>query len=196
MSTNRGEVQVQFLKDVLANNGRIAKGNFSLQRGLLENLAPTYYLTLEQSGVRSLQEFSWTPELESYLLFDLGLKMTSVDDDVERFAQILLNNLANAEALFGGPNYVRAVLVEILREKPQYRLDDLIQRIAVAKPARGKHWAACREFLLHSIEGLQNSVYFNLDYKDEAVTLMSRALEIVLDETFHISTSEMLFPSE
>jgi len=68
MSKTRGQSQVEFLRDVAADGGRIAKAEFSLNREMWKDMSPTYYLTLDQKGVRSHQEFPWTPELEKYLL--------------------------------------------------------------------------------------------------------------------------------
>ena len=67
----KGEFQVDFLRSVAANQGRIESARFSLQRGPLRFPEPLYSLTLEQHGTRSLQQLAWTPELETYLLFDL-----------------------------------------------------------------------------------------------------------------------------
>jgi hypothetical protein len=188
-------VHVEFLKDVLAHGGRIEKARFSLQRGPLKSVEPTFYLTLEQNGVRSLQELPWTPELEKFLLFELARKLESPNDEAERFAAILLNNFATAESQHG-EDYARAVLVELLSNKPEYNLAELLRRIPVHRPSHGsKHYAECADFLSKSIAGLQNEAILGLRYvPNEAISIMSAALRIALDESFSISASEMLFP--
>ena len=130
MSKTRGQSQVEFLRDVAADGGRIAKAEFSLNRDMWKDMSPTYYLTLDQKGVRSHQEFLWTPELEKYLL-QAGVTAASPEEEAERFATILMNNLTRAQQDHG-KDYARSVLVDILRGRPEYGLDRLLARI----PAR------------------------------------------------------------
>ncbi|MBK7538622.1 MAG: hypothetical protein IPI49_25275 [Myxococcales bacterium] len=197
MASTRGQAQVAFLSSVKASGGKIAGARFSLQRGPLKFIEPTYWLTLDQAGGRSLQELPWTSELEEYLLFQLGLKMDAEDDESQRFAAILLNNLRKAESIHG-KDYARAVLVEVLRAKPGYDLADLLDRAATPRPSSGsEHYRDCRTFLEHSVDGLRDSAQLNLEYgPDEASRLMEAALRITLDEAFHISTADLLFPRQ
>jgi hypothetical protein len=194
MSKTRGQSQVEFLRDVDADGGRIAKAGFSLNRDMWKDVSPTYYLTLDQKGVRSHQEFRWTPELEKYLL-QAGVTAASPDEEAERFATILMNNLTRAEQDHG-KDYARSVLVDILRGRPEYGLERLLDRIPAYRPSQsGRSFAACTQFLTTSIDGLQNEAQIALRYSpDQARDLMRAALEILLDETFLISSSDALFP--
>jgi hypothetical protein len=194
MSKTRGQSQVEFLRDVDADGGRIAKAEFSLNRDMWKDVSPTYYLTLDQKGVRSHQEFLWTPELEKYLL-QAGVTAASPEEEAERFATILMNNLTRAQQDHG-KDYARSVLVDILRGRPEYGLDRLLARIPANRPSQsGRSFAACMQFLTTSIDGLQNEARIGLRYSpDQARDLMRAALEIVLDETFLISSSDALFP--
>lgn len=194
MSKTRGQSQVEFLRDVDADGGRIAKAEFSLNRDMWKDVSPTYYLTLDQKGVRSHQEFLWTPELEKYLL-QAGVTAASPEEEAERFATILMNNLTRAQQDHG-KDYARSVLVDILLGRPEYGLDRLLARIPAHRPSQsGRSFAACTQFLTTSIDGLQNEARIGLRYSpDQARDLMRAALEILLDETFLISSSDALFP--
>lgn len=197
MTKSKGQVQVEFLRDLISQGGRIVKANFSLQRGLLENVEPKYYLTLEQNKMRSLQELSWTPEIEEFLLFDQQRSVETEDEEAERFASILSNNLKDAEHRFG-KDYSQAVFVQILRERPQYPLSDSLKRVPTYPPGRDSHsYGPCTAALTRSIDGLHNTAIMTLGYdKDTAAILMTRALSIVLDEAFYISAREKLFPTQ
>lgn len=196
MAHSRGQIHVDFLKSIAARGGKIINARFSLQRGLLKFVEPVYWLTLEQQGVRSLEECSWSSELESYLLFDARLRTDTEEDEVQRFAAILLNNLRTAEAEHGGKDFVHAVLVEVLHLRPEYALQPLLKRVATAKPSTSStHHTACVSFLLHSIDGLRNTAIASLGYSaEEATARMRTALQIVLEEIFHLSAIEQLFP--
>jgi len=193
--TAKGQFQVDFLRSVVTNGGQIESVRFSLQRGPLEFPEPIYSLTLEQREVRSLQELPWTPELETYLLFELQRRVDREDEEAERFAAILLNNIETA-AERHGKDYAHAILVALLRERGDSRLMPLLDRATPARPsASGQHHAACTAFLRDSIDGLQSSASVNLGYSPEqALALMHEALAIVLDETFHLSGADLLFP--
>ncbi len=195
MASPKGQFQVDFLRSVIANGGRIEKARFSLQRGPLKFIEPIYSLTLDQHGVRSLQELSWTPEVERYMLFDAPRQVDDLGEEAERFAAILLNNLETAAAQYG-KDYSQAVLVAMLRARPQYDLKGLIDRAATPRPSNGsRHYADCTAFITHSIDGLQETAIRALKHPPaQALSLMNEALRIVLDETFHISAADMLFP--
>ncbi len=196
MAASRGQSQVDFLKSVVANGGRIVGARFSLQRETLKAAEPYYWLTLEQHGARSLQELQWTSELEEYFLFEAPQKMDTRDDEIQRFAVILLNNLRTAESVYGGRDFAHSVLVDVLRQRGEFGLQSLLERTGAAAPSRGsRYYLDCAAFLQHSIDGLRNTASVALGYKnDEGVELMRSALEIVLDEVFHISTADALFP--
>jgi len=191
----RGQFQVDFLKTVIASGGQIASAHFSLQRSPVQRSEPLYSLTLDQQGVHSLQEFPWTAELEKYLLFEVRRKMDVPEEEAERFAAILLNNLATAET-DTTKDFAQAVLVAVLRERPEYELQALLDRTGVAAPSQASaRGAACATFLRNSIDGLRNTAIATLQYPPEQATrLMHDALDIVLDETFHLAAAELLFP--
>lgn len=193
--TETGQFYLDFVKGVLANNGRIVAARFSLQRGLLRQIDPLFVLTLEQNGVRSLQELPWTPELEKYLLLELRLKTSSFEEEAERFAAILLNNLETAERDFGR-DFARAVLVEILRSRPEYEIGEWLAAASTYSPSHSSSaYASCSQFLRESIDGLHNTASLVLGYDpDTSVSLMARALGLSLDEVFHISARKALFP--
>ncbi len=192
----KGEFQVDFLRSVAANQGRIESARFSLQRGPLRFPEPLYSLTLEQHGTRSLQQLAWTPELETYLLFDLRRKVDRFEEEAERFAAILLNNFETAAASYG-KDFARAVLLTILRDRSEYALDSTLTKLGVARPSQtNRHYADCVAFLKHSIDGLDNTASSHLGYsREQALSLLRAALEILLDETFHISGAAELFPT-
>lgn len=135
MANTRGQFQVDFLRSVVANGGKIAGARFSLQQGGLKAIEPMYSITLDQHGVRSLQELAWTPELEKLLLFDLRCKMDTREDEAERFAAILLNNIGTAETHHGGKDFAHAVLVAELRDRREYNLEALLDRAGTAARA-------------------------------------------------------------
>jgi hypothetical protein len=195
MESTRGQVQVDFLKEVLSNGGRIIDIKFSLQRGMVRAAQPLFWITLEQNGVRSLQELAWTSELETYLLFELQQRMSKVEDEQQRFAAILLNNLRNAELHHGGKDFAQAVLVQLLRSRHIAGLQPLLDRAAVPHPsAESVHYAACAQFLNHSIDGLSSTAVAALRYSpEEASALMNEAFLLLLDETFHFSAADELF---
>ena len=194
MENLRGQFQIDFLKSVRANGGRIVEARFSLQRGVFKFVEPMYLLVLEQQGVRSLQELSWTPELEEYLLLHEELRMSKAEDEGERFAAILLNNLRTAEG-FGGKDFSHAVLIDVLRRRAEYEpLRPLLDRASTPAPsATSKHYGDGALFIRDSIDGLHNTALLSLKYTpDEVEKLMLAALEIVLDETFHFSAADRM----
>ena len=121
--------------------------------------------------------------------------MDTLEDEAERFAAILLNNLRTAET-HGGKDFAHAVLGAVLRDRPEYDLSALLDCAATPAPSRSStHYNDCAAFLLRSIDGLRNTANVGLGYSPEdAMTAMRRALGIVLDETFHISAADLLFP--
>ena len=193
--TSPGEFYVDFLRGVLTQGGRIVAVRFSWQRGLLKQIEPRFFLTLEQGGVQSLQELPWTPELERYLLLELHQKASVPDEEAERFAAILLNNLETAERDFGR-DFAQAVLVEILKSRPEYKIEAWLAEAPTYSPSHSSRaYADCSSFLRQSIDGLQNTAHLELGYAvDTSVSLVSKALSILLDEIFHISARKALFP--
>jgi hypothetical protein len=195
MANTRGQFQVDFLRSVVERSGRIVNARFSLQRGPLKSIEPIYSLTLEQNQVRSLQEFPWTSELETYLL-ESRRRMESFDDEADRFAAILLNNVQAAETRFGR-DFTHAVLIAVIAERSRYLLARWLDRAGTAKPSRSsRHFHDCARALGGAIDQLHQLAEVVLGYTpQEAETLMTKALEITLDETFHISGADLLFPT-
>jgi hypothetical protein len=193
--TSPGEFYVSFLRGVLTKSGRIVAARFSLQRGLLKQIEPRFFLTLEQGGVQSLQEIPWTPELEKYLLLELHQKVHIPEEEAGRFAAILLNNLETAERDFGR-DFAQAVLVEILKSRPEYKLEAWLAEAPTYSPSHSSRgYTDCSSFLRQSVDGLQHTAHLELGYAlDTSVSLVSKALSILLDEIFHISARKALFP--
>jgi len=194
MANTRGQFQVDFLRSVTERGGHIVNARFSLQRGPLKSIEPIYSLTLEQNQLRSLQEFLWTSELEKYLL-ESRQRMGTLPDEADRFAAILLNNVQASATKFGR-DFTHAVLVAVLADRPQYPLATLLGRAGTAKPSRSsRHFHDCARALGEAVDRLHEIAEVVLGYEpQEAETLMTTALEITLDETFHISDTDLLFP--
>lgn len=194
MANTRGQFQVDFLRSVAERGGRIVSARFSLQRGPLKSIEPIYSLTLEQNQLRSLQEFPWTSELEKYLL-ESRQRMETLSDEADRFAAILLSNIQASAAKFGR-DLTHAVLVTVLTDRPRYSLATFLSRAGTAKPSRSsRHFHDCARALGEAVDRLHEIAEVVLNYDPhEAETLMTKALEITLDETFHISDTDLLFP--
>lgn len=194
MANTRGQFQVDFLRSVEERGGRIVSARFSLQRGPLKSIEPIYSLTLEQNQLRSLQEFPWTSELEQYLL-ESRQRTDTLSDEADRFAAILLSNVQASEAKFGR-DFTHAVLVTVLTDRPRYPLATLLGRAGTAKPSRSsRHFHDCARALEGAVDRLHEIAEVVLKYDPhEAETLMTNALEITLDETFHLSGADLLFP--
>lgn len=195
MTRTKGHLQVDFLQSVIATGGKIARANFAVERNLGPS-NPTYVLCLEQHGALSLQELSWTPELEEFLLLEHPTRMEKIDEERERFATILGNNLRTVESQFGR-DYAQAVFVDLLKDHPEYDLERLIAKSPTLTPSRqSENYLPCRQFLEHAIAGLQNTAIWKLRYPDAPATvaLIGEALGTVLDDRFHISLREQLFP--
>ena len=193
MANTRGQFQVDFLRSVAERGGRIVSARFSLQRGPLKSIEPIYLLTLEQNQVRSLQELPWTPELETYLL-ESRQQMDTLPDEADRFAAILLSNIRALATKFGR-DFTHAVLVTVLADRPRYPLATLLGRAGIAKPSRSsRHFHDCAQALGGAVDRLHEIAVLLGHEPQEAETLMTKALEITLDETFHISDADLLFP--
>jgi hypothetical protein len=194
MANTRGQFQVDFLHSIAERGGHIVGARFSLQRGPLKSIEPIYSLTLEQNQVRSLQEFPWTSELEMHLL-ESRRRLDTSDDEVDRFAAILLNNIQASARKFGR-DVTHAVLVAVIAERPRYQLATWLARAGTTGPSRSsRHFQDCARTLGGAIDRLHELAEVALRYEPpEAETLMTKALAITLDETFHISDTELLFP--
>jgi hypothetical protein len=194
MANTRGQFQVDFLRSVAERGGHIVSARFSLQRGPLKSIEPIYSLTLEQSQLRSLQEFPWTSELEQYLL-ESRQRMDTLSDEADRFAAILLSNVQFAAAKFGR-DFTHTVLVDVLTDRPRYALAALLARVGTVKPGRSsRHFHDCARLLGEAVDRLHEIAEIVLKYAPhEAESLMIKALEITLDETFHLSGTDLLFP--
>jgi hypothetical protein len=195
MPKNRGQIQVEFLKGFLAAGGVIVKANFSIERGLTSK-DPIIHLTLRQNGSLSLQEFPWTPELESFLLIDRPVRMETEEEEIERLGNVLSNNLKTAEDAFG-KDYAQAVFVELIHEQKQYGLEQVLRKVATHSPhMSGPEYTRCRDLLSNAIVGLQNTAVLSLKYPNgpETIKLIGQALGIVLDDRFHITLRKQLFP--
>lgn len=194
MANTRGQFHVDFLRSVAERGGHIVSARFSLQRGPLKSIEPIYSLTLEQNQLRSFQEFPWTSELETYLL-ESRQRMDTLPDEADRFAAILLSNVQASVAKFGR-DFTHAVLVTVLADRPRYPLATLLSRAGTANPSRSsRHFHDCALTLGGAVDRLHEIAEVALGYKSqEAEILMTKALEITLDETFHISDTDLLFP--
>jgi hypothetical protein len=195
MSKSKGQLQVDFLKSVIAAGGKIVKASFAVEHALGPK-NPTYLLTLDQHGTLTLQDLPWTQELEEYLLHERPTAMATHEEERARFANILGNNLKTLESQFGR-DYAQAVFVEILKEHPEYDLARLLAKAPTYPPSRGSAgYQNCRQFLEHAISGLQNTAVLTLGHPNgpETVRLIGEALAIVLDDRFHISLRAQLFP--
>ncbi|HEX3475758.1 MAG TPA: hypothetical protein VHT91_12080 [Kofleriaceae bacterium] len=195
MIRTKGQLQVDFLRSVIATGGKIARANFSVERSLGPS-NPTYVLCLDQQGALSLQELPWTPELEEFLLLEHPTRMDKSDEERERFATILGNNLRTVESQFGR-DHAQAVFVDLLKDHSEYDLERLIAKSPTPTPSRqSESYLACRQFLEHAIAGLQNTAILKLRYPDAPTTvaLIGEALGTILDDRFHISLREQLFP--
>jgi hypothetical protein len=190
----KSQLRVDFLKSVLAAGGKIARINFSVEHTLGPS-NPTYVMCLEQGGALTFDEMPWTQELEEFLLFERPTRMESLEEERERFAMILGNNLRTAESQFGR-DFAQAVFVDLLKDHPDYHLEGLIAKSPTPTPNRSSDsYFACQKLLEHSIQGLQNTAILGLKYSSaEALALIGAALSIVLDDRFHISLREHLFP--
>jgi hypothetical protein len=190
----KGQLRVDFLRSVLAAGGKIAKVNFSVEHNLGPS-NPTYVMYLEQGGALTFDEMPWTQELEEFLLFEHPTRMESLDEERERFAMILGNNLQTAESKFGR-DFAQAVFVDLLKDHPDYHLERLIAKSPTPTPSRqSESYVDCHKFLEHAIQGLQNTAILRLKYSSvDALALVGAALGIVLDDRFHISLREQLFP--
>ena len=196
MSKSRGQLQVDFLKSVIAAGGKIVKASFSVERALGPT-NPTYLLTLDQHGMLTLQDLPWTQELEEYLLLDHPTAMATREEERERFANILGNNLKTLEHQYGR-DYAQSVFVEILNGHPEYDLARLLAKAPTYPPSHDSAgYYDCRQFLENAITGLQNTAVLKLGYPDgpDTIRLVGEALAIVLDDRFHISIRAQLFSS-
>jgi hypothetical protein len=194
MSKSKGQSQVEFLRSVIASGGTIAKASFSSERGPGPG-NPTYMLALDQRGALMLQELSWTQELEEYLLHEHPTRMAVLDEERDRFANIIDNNLRALEARFGR-DYTQAVFVEVVAERPEYDLQRLLKKVPLPKPSRESvAYQDCRLLVEHAITGLQNTAILSLRYPNgpETVRLIGEAIGLVLDERFHVSLREQFF---
>ena len=196
MTKSKGQIQREFLEKVLDSGGSIEKVNFSVARHFVAT-HPTYYVTLRQNGTLTLQQLPWTPDLEEYLLLTREIRTETEDEEIERFATILSNNLATIERQVG-KEFARAVLVEVLAQRTEYALDDLLERVAAAAPSHESvEYANCHEFLSHAIDGLQNTAVRSLKYSgEEARRLMAKALRIMLDDRFQVSLRDPMAPRQ
>lgn len=190
-----GSIQADFLKRVLDAGGAIA-AQFSLQRSLLKFAEPVFFIELKQGDVLALYEWPWSDELEHCLLLERPTRMSTEEGEAERFAALLLNNLKSAETDHGA-DYAQSVFVELLGERAE-GIADLLPRAPVYKPSRdGQGYQPCRKLLTESLEGVTWSAVERLRYAPaEASALVIAALRIVLDETFHISAREQMFPPD
>lgn len=195
MSRSKGQLQVEFLRQVIAAGGAIAKASFSIEHGLGAR-NPAYLLTLEQHGSLTLQELPWTPELEEFLLHDRPTQMSSRAEERERFANIIANNLKTVEVQFGR-DLSRTVFVEVLGEHSEYDLGQLLAKVPSYPPSRSSvGYHDCRMIIVNALEGLHNTAVLKLGYPDSSTTvqLIGEAIGLVLDECFHISLRAQLFP--
>jgi hypothetical protein len=130
MSKSKGQLQVELLRSVIGAGGKIARASFSIERGPGPS-NPTYVLALDQRGARTLQELPWTQELEEYLLQEHPTRMDVLDEERDRFANIISNNLRALEARFGR-DYAQSVFVELVAEHPEYDLQRLLKKVVLA----------------------------------------------------------------
>lgn len=197
MSKTRGEIAVEFLRGFFANGGVIARANFS--SGIRELSAPNepvYALTLEKGGLSTLQMLPWSPELEEFLLEERPTRMATQDEEIERLANVVSNNLRSAEDSVG-KDFAQAVFIEVISKQPEFDLVDVLARVAVTPASKSSvSYATCSDFLRHSIHGLRNAAVLFLRYPDDQSTskMMGKAVAIVLDDRFHISLRDSLFP--
>ena len=192
MTKSKGQLQVDFLKSVIAAGGKIVKASFSIESDIAPS-NPAYLLTLDQGGALSLQELPWTQELEEYLLHE---RPTRTEEEPERFANIIGNNLKALGARFGR-DYAQAVFVEYVSEHPEYGLGQMLPKIPTYAPSHDSSgYRDCRLLVENSIKGLQNTVAPSLGYADqtEVLRLICKAIGIVLDNRFFITLRSKLFP--
>ncbi len=196
MAKGKGSFRVEFLRDLLTE-GEMVKANFFMETDQLKPYEATFFITVKQEGKLDQHEFSWEPEVEEYFLFENPTKMNNREEEVLRFANILINNIKTAEMTWG-KDYVHAVIVQYLSEHNEYNLKQLLDRISISRPHNesSPSYNDCRNFIQHAIQGLQNTSIVSLGYPNDetSIQLIAESIAMALDFKFHLSLRNLLFP--
>ncbi len=187
--------QVVFLEKLKQKHYRIASVGFWRDLDPMTSAAPRVYLTIENGGPPHQQAMDWTPDLEAFL-FRNGVKAEDEDQEAERGAYLLLQNLRWADAKWGSKTFVDSVLHQIVSESfgKIVPIKDLLAAIHIDK-SHSSQQAECYAYLRHCISGYANSLIFELGYRRAfASGIVSLAVARMLDERFGITERYTIFP--
>lgn len=142
-------------------------------------------------------ELPWTPKLEAEL-YKRHVRMAKPEQEAVRAGMLLLSNLRYADIRFG-KDYSSAVLAEVIGERfgDIDVVKSLLAQSRSANASKGNSYQECRSYLKSCVDGLGNSLIVELRYKNNtAFSILVGAIVFLLDQRFHISLRNILFPKK
>lgn len=140
-------------------------------------------------------DLPWEPKFEAEL-YKRRIRMAKPEQEAVRAGMLLLSNLRYSDIRFG-KDYTSAVLVEVIGDRfgEIDVIKSLLAKSKSANASRGNSYSECKSYLKSCIDGLGNSLVVELGYKNNtAFSILVGAIVFLLDQRFHISLRNILFP--
>lgn len=153
-----------------------------------------YALTLPKTKTL---EIPWAPKLEAEL-YKRHITMAKPEQEAARAGMLLVSNMRYSDIRFG-KEYSSAVLIELIEERfgDIEVVRSLLSKSRNANPSRGNSYSECRSYLKSCLDGLGNSLIVELYYKNNtAFSILVGAIVVLLDQRFHITLRNILFPKK
>ena len=182
------------IKELLRNRAIVSNFEFSIERDSLGTINPqfNFSLTRADNGNMTFYEIPWNPKIEELFLHEFPKKCQTIEQEIERVGNILSNNFFSASQLYGEKS-VRVALSELLKENSFFKDDFSKHSKKIIKSSLGNitpddsSFFDCKNFINHAINGLLNTIGFFLEYKNDAIEIVSNGLRISLQDTFKLN---------
>lgn len=190
-------------KSLLENieNGisKFVQVNFIAPSDPFKTEKPRFEFQFRQADASSLLvlECEWQASIEEQL-YQLHIKVSSLEQEAMRGGTLLLSNLRTADILWG-KDYVDSVLWSVVSDRFEgvQVIQDLKQEFSHNKPYDSTHRIECMNYLKSSVNGFGNSLVLQLQYDDKtAYRILVGAVVYMLDRRFNISLRKTLFPKK
>jgi hypothetical protein len=189
-------MSLTILTDFYNEEYRIHKAHFSFGNNMLVDNPVFTFMLKKDTNIQSVQ-LPWSQELETFL-FDKKIKMSTVEEEQDRLANLFLSNLRYADDQWS-KDCVNPALKEVLSEQryDRYHFQESINNIHTAgTPSKGQSYHDCCSFIRHAVSGLCNSTQLVLGYDgNQTISIIDESIKIAIDKRFRITLRKILFPS-
>lgn len=185
---------VTFLRELLGMGFTIERLSFLRDRDHFSLGEPVYFLVLNREGNKRPERIEWSPALEK-LLFANGVKAESQEQEGNRGAYLLFQNLRHADRKWG-KDYTDSVLHELLASlfHDTSAVQALLSQVSAHRPYQGEAYVECHSYLKKCLSDYASRLMDELRYsREDARSIFTRAVLQMFDERHHLTLTRLLF---